>query len=135
MKPLTIEQLKALEAGDWVWVVDLYSGVNSGYVQIDDNFVDCVDFSDYGTNWLAYKNKEQAEAKGEIVELPSLLRTRVLQDWYNDNVAIEKEIAVKEFAEKLKPVILARIGVFPSFEQKEIAMKEIDELVKEICGE
>lgn len=67
MKPLTIEELKALKVGDWFWVVDLYSGVNSGYVQIDDNFVDCVDFDDYGTDWLAYKNKEQAEAEEHCV--------------------------------------------------------------------
>lgn len=28
------------------------------------------DWDAYGFGWIAYKNKEQAEAKGEIVEFP-----------------------------------------------------------------
>lgn len=75
MKPLTIEQLKALEVGDWVWVEH---GIHKLYCKIYNNTRDLLgiggntylDYSDYGTKWLAYKNKEQAEAKGEIVELP-----------------------------------------------------------------
>lgn len=87
MKPLTIKQLKALEVGDWVWVVD---NDNKFYVckeekcavqlygkNPDDEFAyatayefGAFDYSEYGKTWLAYKNKEQAEAKGEIVELP-----------------------------------------------------------------
>lgn len=76
MKPLTIEQLKALEVGDWVWCVDTKTGASS-YVQKDSKIKDyfCIVtlnlcYYNYGTKWLAYKNKEQAEAKGEIVELP-----------------------------------------------------------------
>ncbi len=81
MKPLTIEQLKSLEVGDWVWVTTA-DGKYGAYGRVcerfdEDNFrtetiesylVDSYDT--YGTKWLAYKNKEQAEAKGEIVELP-----------------------------------------------------------------
>lgn len=90
MKPLTIEQLKALPVGDWVWVVfptvpDL---MESTYIRKspssdDSRLYDALDvddegketfmcYSSYGKTWLAYKNKEAAEAKGEIVELPCI---------------------------------------------------------------
>lgn len=87
MKPLTIEQLKALEAGDWVWIVNLEHNTPIGYVKLyligsygivgrkEDGHLFQLEFGlgdgdlfGYGTNWLAYKNKEQAEAKGEILE-------------------------------------------------------------------
>ena len=81
MKPLTIEELKAMPVGDWVWVTTA-DGKYGSYGQVctkfdEDNFrVETIEsymvdaYSDYGTKWLAYKNKEQAEAKGEIGELP-----------------------------------------------------------------
>lgn len=79
-RPLTIEELKALEVGDWVWMVYTPSG-NGHYDMIeeqgeeavlmhDDGYRFAYKYEDYGKLWLAYKNKEQAEAKGEIVELP-----------------------------------------------------------------
>lgn len=78
MKPLTIEQLKALEVGDWVWIKDnlgekywrVYS--NEGkhlLILASDCITDRFLYSDYGKTWLAYKNKEQAETKGDIVEI------------------------------------------------------------------
>lgn len=81
MKPLTIEQLKALEIGDWVWITDVNSNLGDyarKSVRFDENefqyetieTYDAYDYSDYGTKWLAYKNKEQAEANHDIVELP-----------------------------------------------------------------
>lgn len=80
-KPLTIDELKALPVGDWVYVMTA-DGKYGAYGRVcekfdDDNFrVETIEsylvdpYSDYGTKWLAYKNKEQAETKGEIVELP-----------------------------------------------------------------
>lgn len=75
MKPLTIEQLKTLQVDDWVWIVRLT--VNIGrYKQIESQMLGGIyfnvfyDFDTYGIDWVAYKNKEQAEAKSEIVELP-----------------------------------------------------------------
>ncbi len=77
MKPLTIEQLKSLEVGDYIWYERL--GTNTkGYIKKNTTSPDVfcmfighpVDYSDYGKTWLAWKNKEQAECKGEIVELP-----------------------------------------------------------------
>lgn len=70
MKPLTIEELKALPVGEWVWVVSRLSNIGI-YEQIrcSDNtsiFFDsgyCISYSEYETKWLIYKNKEQAESK------------------------------------------------------------------------
>lgn len=81
MKPLTIEELKALEVGDWVWVElihrleDVDKFTEGQYFQIHYggiNSIQCYKlggsnellllFSDYGTKWIAYKNKEQAES-------------------------------------------------------------------------
>lgn len=86
MKALTIEQLKALEVGDWVWVVEKEDAYPThdfrgeycrkvppyldGFCYGWQGFGGFYKYEDYGTKWLAYKNKEQAEAKGEIVELP-----------------------------------------------------------------
>lgn len=40
-------------------------------------------FDTYGKTWLAYKNKEQAERKGEIVELPFKLGDRLFYVEYD----------------------------------------------------
>lgn len=79
MKPLSIEELKSLADYDWVWIVE--KKTNKGtYMQIcrwfdkDERIAmssvgnEQCDFSIYGKTWLAYKNKEQAECKGELVE-------------------------------------------------------------------
>lgn len=75
MKPLTIEQLKSLEVGDWVWVVDIESPKHgSGYWQVHGFAETHIHLNQgtarwvapkalYGKEWLAYKNKEQAECK------------------------------------------------------------------------
>lgn len=85
MKPLTIEELKALQDGDYIYILDEKGGL---YCQLCDpneevNYWNRTDerlnvnfwYSDYGTKWLAFKNKEQAECKGEIVELPCILKS------------------------------------------------------------
>lgn len=73
-KSLTIEELKALPVGEWVWVT--YNGHHeyNEYIQksakSDDKKLKILNlpcagnliYQDYGTKWLAYKNKEQAEA-------------------------------------------------------------------------
>lgn len=84
---LTIEQLKELPHGDWLWVVDLKTNT-AMYGQILVNGIigdsDCrylcidgrnaeFDFSTYGIKWTAYKNKEEAE--GKSITLPYLLCT------------------------------------------------------------
>lgn len=86
MKPLTIEELKALEVGDWVWLI-YKDTVYRRYAQIQAieetrlyvwgrGLAECEmwKYSDYGTKWLAYKNKEQAESKitnGSILRMLS----------------------------------------------------------------
>lgn len=80
MKPLTIEQLKALKVGDWVWIEDT-SCDQKYYAEVIDftypwielivyGHKEAVRWEDVGSRYLIYKNKEQAEVKGEIVELP-----------------------------------------------------------------
>lgn len=76
-KPLTIEELKSLKVGDWVWLTN-QNGLLGTYVakadasyEEDDKtfnfdslaFSQSYPYSDYGKTWLAYKNKEQAETK------------------------------------------------------------------------
>lgn len=79
MKPLTIEELKKLEVGDWVWIVGLVYKTGFYIKKQATNIIEKeytfygvgaggYDYADYGTMWLAYKNKEQAEAKGEIAK-------------------------------------------------------------------
>lgn len=72
MKPLTIDELKALQVGDWVWVINLcknrgtYRRLTAGMLGglYFDKFFD---FEQYGRLWLAYKNKEQAEGGDEKI--------------------------------------------------------------------
>lgn len=84
MRPLTIEELKALPVGEWIWVVskEFSKGI---YVQIEEQSNPISDtpliffrggtygvypiYSTYGTKWVAYKNKEQAEEDKENVLL------------------------------------------------------------------
>lgn len=83
-KPLTIEELKDIQVGDWVWISRLNNNKASGYVT-DINFTakmftcksvnrvaTTARIADYGKTWLAYKNKEMAETNGEILELPCI---------------------------------------------------------------
>lgn len=83
MNSLTIEQLKALEVGDWVWIKDTgdkdfciltgyyqIKGLNETHIHLKQGLaVDIIPYALYG-KWLAYKNKEQAETKGDFFELP-----------------------------------------------------------------
>lgn len=77
-KPLTIKELKALKVGDWVWLTSPgrlhlggYAAKASAPIEEDDKtfnfdslaFSQTYPYSTYGTEWLAYKNKEQTEAK------------------------------------------------------------------------
>ncbi|MCH5315446.1 MAG: hypothetical protein J1E81_06000 [Eubacterium sp.] len=72
MRPLTIEELKALPKGEWVWVVEI--GYTGNYHRVHSHHNICITtvcerrycylkYSDYGTKWSAYKNKEIAEAE------------------------------------------------------------------------
>lgn len=134
MKPLTIEELKELEVGDWVWFISINkNGVKQKgeYRRIEENVINRIYLSgayssgnhwyeNYGFTWLAYKNKEQAEAKGEIVELPCIIEVQDLNsvrydiyfkrteppykgslDFYVRKTREEAEARLKELQEKL----------------------------------
>ena len=84
-KPLTIEELKSLEIGEWVWVkfviensIDKEYASREKYFQIIDPENDTairfnrfvpMPYSTYGNTWVAYKNKEQADGK-QLAEPP-----------------------------------------------------------------
>lgn len=76
MKPFTVEELKEkFNVDDWVYIVDNARTPNGFYYQVYDNNAERLrvmefgfivqklnySYDDYGTRWLAYKNKEQAE--------------------------------------------------------------------------
>ncbi len=88
-KPLTIEELKALKKGDWVYVVDNELPQYTGYYKIDLFAIShlhivqglrkaVIPFSKYGKTWLAYKNKEEAEGKydSQAVELEAVTQDK-----------------------------------------------------------
>lgn len=81
-RALTLEEVKALPLGEWVWIVDFfYEGVHNAYDGAmyarkyagTNQLLDCgtwgcgftYEYSDYGTKWIAYKNKEQAKQELE----------------------------------------------------------------------
>ena len=86
-KPLTLEEVKALEVEDWVWIDYLtLPKEHNEYVlkssqSTDSRLYDILDaneygeetyltYDSYGESWLAYRNRESAECKGTITELP-----------------------------------------------------------------
>lgn len=96
-KPLTIEELKALLVGDWVWIVTLQDyyrpndvpygeyheivGTCSHYyfeVSYDKSDYYQLAYADYGTKWTAYKNKEEAECEYDslAVELEAVTQDK-----------------------------------------------------------
>lgn len=78
---LTIDQLKALKVGEWVWIKQGEKGCYAEIQYSDENGLNVVrgkfcywmNYSDYGTKWVAHKNKEEAE--GKSITLPYLLCT------------------------------------------------------------
>lgn len=115
-KPLTIEQLKALEVGEWVWLICIREGRHSdgfyvrkeGRAFNDTKFVydhiNCDDYevdyySNYGKTWLAYKNKEAAEGKDD--EIRKEVAKEILQQLIEWNKRETPLIAdIQELAEK-----------------------------------
>lgn len=87
---LTIEQLKALPIGEWVWVNDtveqiysymqnrqetIYNGKRETEICLETpSHYKRYSYSDYGKTWIAYKNKEEAEGEydSQAVELEAV---------------------------------------------------------------
>lgn len=107
MKPLTIEQLKELPVGEWVWIVDkndksYYAEIAAHceevfaiatYLTISTHF-----YSEYGKTWLAYKNKEEAEEniqlkKGDTLYYATCVRPDIYEytvvDISRDSIAVK----------------------------------------------
>ena len=104
MKPLSIEELKNLIIGTWVYLTDKdgYLGryVVKAEAPIEEdektfNFDSLsgswtYNYRYYGTKWLAFKNKEQAECKCISYKFPCELGTTIYyikkqcRDFFND---------------------------------------------------
>ena len=114
-KPLTLKELKSLEVGEWVWIVNKEN--NKGYYAIITAKCKKVFavisaltsdlplhyFFDYGDKWLAYKNKEQAEGKED--EIRKVVAKEILQDLYNQANNVWKAIEwttddIKQYAKE-----------------------------------
>ena len=106
MKALTIEEIKQFETGYFIYIVVIYEKTNS-YYKIDkinnenlclklDDLGDYAElpFSEYGKTWLAYRNKEYAECKGELVELICKLDDTIYVPWNFDGVSSIAELKV-----------------------------------------
>lgn len=95
MNELTIGQLKALPVGNWVWVVDNSDNDETGYYIITPTFREdllelatrghgtAYKYLDYGKTWKAYRNKQEAEAKGDLYKTAFEL---ILQDVYDNRL-------------------------------------------------
>lgn len=100
-KPLTIEQLKSLEVGDWVWVENILGtklviDFRNGYYRkgLQDNKPDehfttswysynlFFNYNLYGKTWLAYKNKEEAEGDIDYEIKYNALHANVIDHCY-----------------------------------------------------
>lgn len=131
-KPLTIEELKALKAGDWVWLV---ADKTKGYayklepglcspekewlmLKTYYNFRRALTYANYGIKWVAYKNKEAAEnadycdVKQAQIEILQKLKEKLTDFANGDN---EEEV-------------LSKIEVCMDVENY------IDKLIKELYG-
>lgn len=125
MKPLTIEEIKNLEVGDWVWVTNIhneygrYERIKAGNDKIlsmvSDGTVRWEHYSNYGTEWIAYKNKEQAECDNSY-----------------DLLKVKYEIVLKEYA-KLKRKA-TKYNFMTKTIDKEIT-KQAEQKLKELRGE
>ncbi len=106
MKPLNIEEIKQFETGDFIYIVEIYEKANFYYeinkinneylcLKLND-FCDYVElpFNEYGKIWIAYKNKEQAECKGELVELICKLDDTIYVPWKYDGVSSIAELKI-----------------------------------------
>lgn len=78
---LTVEQLKELKVGDWVWLVqrqdkmpDICAYVeivpisDNKYLRVGvDGHIVHIPIEKYGTKWVAYRNKEEADETSTIL--------------------------------------------------------------------
>lgn len=127
MKPLTIEELKALPVGDWVWIK--HGEVESYFrkdVLADNQFATPhFMYSDYGTKWIAYKNKEQAETNGEWVELPCKIGDTVyyIPSYFGENGLEYDEVRETKF----DYIVFQgwRFSVFLTKDEAEARLKEL----------
>ncbi len=139
MNKLTIEQLKDLEVGDWVWLI-LKDG-KGYYDQIIDMWVgdgwmlfkkavSMQFYSKYGKTWLAYKNKEEAEGKEDIDSLA--VENEVLKQ---DKENLERTIEEINEALKANGITIDSDGNIHDSRVKEAKKQTAKAIIEEIKGD
>lgn len=123
MKPLTVDELRKLKVGDWVWLI---ADKKQGYAKVLSVDTDAIRFeTSYNAvrtlfyenyiikknraEWVVYRNKEeyynfaaalrgepQAETKGEIVELPCKVGERVFMPYFYNNESGIMELTIEQ---------------------------------------
>ena len=87
MNQLTIEQIKQLKACDWLFIKNFATNSKAYWYTIYVNTEKLTartlfeehDFllKDYGKTWAAYRNKQEYECNGKIIELPLPIGSKV----------------------------------------------------------
>lgn len=80
-KSLTLKEVMDMEVGDWVYLKrgdkELYARVvgkkNDAFVCNHNSDWTPLPYASYGDTWVAYKNKEQAETTGEVIDFPVMV--------------------------------------------------------------
>lgn len=114
VKPLSIEELKALEVGEWVYVKDIDS-IEGRYAILQRKFETNVELKSIDSlivinelncrnKWLVYKNKEYAEAQenSRIISDKEFweLSNRYTQKELDERIEFAKKKAVEEYKSK-----------------------------------
>lgn len=148
MKALSIEELKVLPVGDYVWVVGIEHDF-SEYGQIKCNsqekWVSGTSeylYFNYGKTWVAYKNKEQAECKGELVELPYKIEKLhigdtiyYIQEYFNDaTLKHEKKVLRTNIDYIAKGYIEVNNGVWLQPNQFWLIKEQAEQKLKELIN-
>ncbi len=87
MNQLTIEQIKQLKSGDWIFIDNRTINTKTYWCTFSINDTEYIAhtaynqrtfrLSDYGKTWVAYRSKQEYECKGKIIELPLPVGTKV----------------------------------------------------------
>lgn len=95
---LTVDEIKALKVGDWIWIIVLkgdrinaedkgrYYHINNASEFGEDElwcgwkgYCTAFEYKDYGDKWIAYKNKELSEINLEDNSLPANVRIKAFE--------------------------------------------------------
>lgn len=150
MQPLSIEAIKQLKEDDWVYFILINENGKENecsYFQVSRVWEDCirfygtyrkfdgdyleyieVDIKDYGKTWVAYKNKEQADCKSELIDKNKVIKFIEELAW--------KDVQYDAF-QSVMDTSKASLTAIPRYTKKyfELWKELFDEKLKELRGE